>query len=158
MFIALFCLEFHCESKRKLEKASTGKRRQLRAEFVWGDRNQRRRCCTRVLGGRGRARGLPRCCCCFGHDNCQLVCVPPSILNRLLCMATLVSCRFIIFIRICFIIYSLPSLPWSQRRSNERESGRESGRELKTPKTIWEREKVTRTIKMLFYGPSRWPK
>lgn len=31
MFILLLCLEFHCESKQKLEKASTGA--QLRAEF-----------------------------------------------------------------------------------------------------------------------------
>lgn len=70
------------------------------------------------------------------------------------CAWQLVSCRFIIFILICFIIYFLP---WSQMEDKERR-GRERGAAQKTPKTIWEREKVTRTIKMLFYGPSRWPK
>lgn len=73
------------------------------------------------------------------------------------CAWQLVSCRFIIFILICFIIYFLP---WSQKEDKERRVKRERGRGAaqKTPKTIWEREKVTRTIKMLFYGPSRWPK
>lgn len=42
--------------------------------------------------------------CCFGHDNCQLVCVPSSILNRLLCMAT---CELPFYYFYSYLLYYL---------------------------------------------------
>lgn len=72
MFILLLCLEFHCESKQKKKKTWKGFDRQLFAKE--GGQSLPSHCPAMRRGT-------------FGHDNCQLVCVLPSILNRLLSIA-----------------------------------------------------------------------
>lgn len=76
----------------------------------------------RVEGSEGREERGTSPVGCFGHDNCQLVCVPPSILNRLLCMAT---CELPFYYFYSYLLYYLLFAMEPKGRQREKSEGRE---------------------------------